>query len=154
MLPAFLSRTIFPLGVASALLATSLAAQQTPSQLPVGTSSPGSAAISGDTATEEPPMYNTDLFGSDLREIIYDRPGSDWKTCKASCDGDRQCRAWTYVIPGRTEYGECFLKDAVPEPSESDCCISGIKRAKPQTGYLAPSLPRPLRNPEDRLERG
>ena len=73
------------------------------------------------------PMYNVDLFGGDYREIAYTAPGSDWNTCKATCDGDRQCEAWTYVAPGRTEHGECFLKAGVPEPSESECCISGIK---------------------------
>lgn len=91
-----------------------------------------------DAGAGEPPMYNTDLFGSDLREIIYDRPGMDWKSCKASCDGDRQCKAWTYVIPGRTEHGECFLKESVPEPSESECCVSGIKRGSSRTGYFVP----------------
>lgn len=80
-------------------------------------------------ASEWRPMYNTDLFGGDLRSITYDRPGSDWRSCKAACDGDRQCRSWTYVVPGRTEHGECFLKDSVPERSESDCCVSGIKGA-------------------------
>lgn len=73
------------------------------------------------------PMYNVDLFGGDYREIVYTSAGNSWKTCKASCDGDKQCQAWTYVAPGRTEHGECFLKAPVPEPSESDCCISGIK---------------------------
>lgn len=92
--------------------------------------------------TDEPPMYNTDLFGSDLREIIYDRPGMDWRSCKASCEGDRQCKAWTYVKPGRTEHGECFLKESVPEPSESGCCVSGIKRSSSRTGhFVPPTLP-------------
>ena len=98
----------------------------------------GSAQGSADASADEPPMFNTDLFGSDLREIVYDRPGSDWKTCKAACDGDRQCKAWTYVIPGRTEHGECFLKDAVPEASESECCVSGVKRRSGSTGYFVP----------------
>lgn len=99
--------------------------------------------MTNSAASDKPPLYNTDLFGSDLREIIYDRPGSDWKTCKASCDAERQCKAWTYVIPGRTEHGECFLKDAVPEPSESECCVSGIKRQPSRTGYATPPpLPR------------
>lgn len=90
------------------------------------------------SSADEPPMFNTDLFGSDLREIIYDRPGSDWKMCKAACDDEKQCKAWTYVIPGRTEHGECFLKDSVPEPSESECCVSGIKRTSSRTGYSVP----------------
>lgn len=101
---------------------------------------------------DDPPMFNTDLSGSDLREIIYDQPGMDWKSCKAACDDERQCRAWTYVIPGRTEYGECFLKDAVPEPSEGECCVSGIKRAKTRTGSLnlPAALPTAHRRASDR----
>ena len=101
---------------------------------------------------DEAPMFNTDLFGSDLREIIYDRPGMDWKSCKAACDDERQCRAWTYVVPGRTEHGECFLKEAAPEPSESECCVSGIKRAKTRTGLLnlPAALPTAGRSSSDR----
>ncbi len=75
------------------------------------------------------PMYNVDLFGNDYREIAYSKPGSSWKTCKATCDDDKQCQAWTYVAPGRTEFGECFLKATVPEASESECCVSGVKGA-------------------------
>ena len=80
-------------------------------------------------APEWQPMYNTDFFGNDIREIVYDRPGSTWQTCKAACDANGQCQAWTYVQPGRQPYGECFLKAPVPEASESDCCISGVKGA-------------------------
>jgi hypothetical protein len=101
----------------------------------VRTPAPGAA---DPAAGDEAPMFNIDLYGSDLRGIIYDRPGMDWKSCKASCDDDRQCRAWTYVVPGRTEHGECFLKEAVPEPSESECCISGIKRKPMRTGHVVP----------------
>ncbi|WP_167348232.1 MULTISPECIES: PAN domain-containing protein [Pseudomonadota] len=122
---------------------------QTPgSGRPAGT--PGQSVMR--PPADAPPMFNTDLFGSDLREIIYDRPGMDWKSCKAACDDERQCRAWTYVIPGRTEHGECFLKEAVPEPSESDCCVSGIKRQRDGIGSLwlpqaapVPDRPRPRR---------
>lgn len=75
------------------------------------------------------PMHRVDLFGNDYREIIYDRPGSTWRQCKAACDGDKQCRAWTFVEPGRQPYGECFLKNPVPDAGESDCCTSGVKDA-------------------------
>lgn len=109
---------------------------------------PRAAAAPAPTSTPAPasewrPMYNTDLFGGDLRGIVYDRPGNDWRSCKAACDGDRQCRSWTYVVPGRTEHGECFLKDSIPERSESDCCISGIKGAP--SANLAPQKSRRAR---------
>lgn len=95
----------------------------------VAAAAPMSPAAGPAPAAEDDwqPMYNVDLFGSDYREIAYTAPGSSWKTCKASCDGDKQCQAWTYVGPGRTEHGECFLKAVVPEPAESECCISGVK---------------------------
>ncbi|MDZ3832247.1 MAG: PAN domain-containing protein [Sphingopyxis sp.] len=85
-------------------------------------------------AAEWQPMYNVDLFGNDYREIVYDRPGNSWQSCKASCDGDRKCQAWTYVAPGRTPNGECFLKAPVPAASTSDCCISGVKGADSSRG--------------------
>ena len=83
-----------------------------------------SAAAAGETWQ---PMVNVDLYGNDYRAISYEGPGSDWRTCKATCEEDRACQAWTWVKPGRTEYGECFLKAPVPEASESDCCVSGLK---------------------------
>lgn len=88
---------------------------------------PGTPATVAAADDDWQPMYNVDFLGNDYREIVYASAGNSWKTCKATCDGDRQCQAWTYVEPGRTEHGECFLKAPVPEPSESDCCISGIK---------------------------
>ena len=111
--------------------------------LTTGTKTAGTSAGTDTTATAttatapaapatEPewhPMYNTDFFGNDIREIIYGRPGSTWQSCKAACDADGQCQAWTYVQPGRQPYGECFLKAPVPEASESSCCISGVKGA-------------------------
>ncbi|MFN4020435.1 MAG: PAN domain-containing protein [Erythrobacter sp.] len=100
------------------------------------------APVTGETvAAPQPaddwqPMYNVDLFGNDYREIIYTSAGNDWRTCKAACDGDRQCQAWTYVGPGRSEYGECYLKAPVPEPAQSSCCISGIKGAASAEGAV------------------
>lgn len=86
-------------------------------------------ASASQPADDWQPMYRVDLFGSDYRAIVYDRPGNTWRQCKAACDGDRQCQAWTFVEPGREPHGECFLKNPVPEASESDCCTSGIKGA-------------------------
>ncbi|UIP06690.1 hypothetical protein LY632_13550 [Erythrobacter sp. SDW2] len=95
---------------------------------PVAATTPQSGPLSVAAKEDDwQPMYNVDLFGNDYREIAYSKPGSTWKTCKASCDDDKKCRAWTYVAPGRTEHGECFLKAPVPEASESDCCVSGVK---------------------------
>ncbi len=73
-------------------------------------------------------------------EFAIDRGGGDYKTielppdptgltCKAACDADSRCRAWTYLRPG---YGgpaaRCFLKDKVKPPRHKPCCISGVVR--------------------------
>jgi hypothetical protein len=73
-------------------------------------------------------------------EFSIDRAGGDYKavdlpsdptglTCKAACEADSHCRAWTYVRPG---YGgpdaRCFLKDKVKPPHHKPCCISGVVR--------------------------
>lgn len=97
-----------------------------------GATPPASAAANDDWQ----PMHNVDLYGNDFREIVYQRAGSDWKTCRASCEADRQCAAWTYVKPGRTEHGECFLKSPIPEASESECCVSGVKGAASTGGAV------------------
>ena len=98
---------------------------------------PTGKAVAGQSAAAAPPwqpMYRVDLFGNDYREIAYSGPGNGWQTCKASCDADRKCKAWTYVEPGRTPYGECFLKSPVPQASTSECCISGVKGAESSRG--------------------
>lgn len=73
-------------------------------------------------------------------EFAIDRGGGDYKsidlpsdptglTCKAACEADKQCRAWTYLRPG---YGgsapHCYLKDKVKAPHHKPCCISGVVR--------------------------
>ncbi len=108
------------------------------SPAPVARGGDGRPAASATTAADDDwqPMYNVDLLGSDYREIIYTSAGNDWRTCKAACDGDRACRAWTHVGPGRTDHGECYLKSEVPEPSEGECCTSGIKGAASSRGAV------------------
>jgi len=73
-------------------------------------------------------------------EFSIDRNGGDYKnvelapdptglSCKAACEADNHCRAWTYVRPG---YGgsaaHCFLKDKVKPPHHKPCCVSGVVR--------------------------
>ena len=70
------------------------------------------------------PMVNVNLMGYDHREFGLSRP-DDWKTCKAACDSDGQCRAWTVSV----ERSMCYLKwDDNPELLSSNaCCITAIK---------------------------
>ena len=77
---------------------------------------------------------------SKAREFSTDRPGGDYRSlevpaesngeaCRLACEGDSQCRAWTYRRPG---YGaasaRCFLKDVIKPPRRRPCCISGVVR--------------------------
>lgn len=108
---------------------TASAAAPAPHSAALSPTSPSSAPPSAPPISYTP-LYNTDMFGNDIRAIVYERPGSTWQMCKAECDADGACEAWTYVVPGRTEHGECFLKSPVPETSQSDCCVSGVKESR------------------------
>jgi PAN domain len=78
--------------------------------------------------------------GHGTREYSMDRPGGDYRnlevpanatgdTCKAACDAETQCRAWTYVRPGYLgSEARCYLKDHVRPPRHKPCCISGVVR--------------------------
>ena len=60
--------------------------------------------------------------------ISKPRPEPDGEACKAACDGDNKCRAWTYVRPGYISVppARCFLKDELKRPRHKPCCISGV----------------------------
>jgi len=73
-------------------------------------------------------------------EFAIDRVGGDYKniemppdptgmSCKAACEADNHCRAWSYQRPG---YGgpaaHCYLKDKVTSPRKRPCCMSGVVR--------------------------
>lgn len=51
------------------------------------------------------------------------------RKCQMACQGDKRCRAFTYVRPG---YGSaaarCYLKSKIPRPLHTPCCISGVVR--------------------------
>lgn len=71
---------------------------------------------------------STDRFGGDYRnfEVKADDRG---EVCRAACDGDKQCRAWTYVRAGYIGAApRCFLKSEIKPPRRKPCCISGVVR--------------------------
>ncbi|MCX6623186.1 MAG: DUF4412 domain-containing protein [Acidobacteria bacterium] len=71
---------------------------------------------------------NTNYPGGDYRTI--DMATSDPTACKAACDRDRPCKAWTLQKPGEPGgMGYCWLKNTVPPATSEDCCISGLKGA-------------------------
>lgn len=70
------------------------------------------------------PMFDANLMGYDRREFVM-RRGEDWKRCKAACDADSGCNAWTVSRENNT----CYLKwDGNPElVSYNACCVTGLK---------------------------
>lgn len=70
----------------------------------------------------------TDRLGGDYRslEVGIDPRG---ETCKAACEADNRCRAWTYARPGYiSKSPRCFLKDHVKPPRRKPGFISGVVR--------------------------
>lgn len=70
----------------------------------------------------------TDRLGGDYRslDVPVDPKG---ETCKAACEADNKCRAWTYARPGYIgRSARCFLKDHVKPPRRKPGFISGVVR--------------------------
>jgi hypothetical protein len=77
---------------------------------------------------EGPLEISIDRLGGDYRyfEIAADPTGD---ACKAACEAENKCRAWTYVRPGYiTPFPRCYLKDKLKPPRRKPCCISGVVR--------------------------
>jgi hypothetical protein len=75
-----------------------------------------------------PIEFSIDRYGGDYRnfEIAPDATGA---ACKAACDAESRCRAWTYVRPGYLgPSARCYLKDKITRPRHKLCCISGVVR--------------------------
>jgi hypothetical protein len=75
-----------------------------------------------------PLEFSIDRIGGDLKnfEVPADADGS---ACKAACEADNKCRAWTYARPGYVgASARCYLKDKLKPPRRRPCCISGVVR--------------------------
>ncbi len=69
-------------------------------------------------------------------EVGIDRPGydigtsydaADAEACRAQCEADEACRAFTWVQAGvQAETPVCWLKDQVPGPVEAEWATSGV----------------------------
>lgn len=80
----------------------------------------------GAAAAETTVEPGVDRFGSDYSGT--DLSAADPALCRAACDADGSCKAYTYVKPGvQGPSARCYLKDAVPPPTPADCCVSGVK---------------------------
>jgi len=75
-----------------------------------------------------PIEYSIDRTGGDYRhfDVAPDPAGSP---CKAACEAEARCRAWTYVRPGYIgPAAACYLKSRITRPRHKPCCISGVVR--------------------------
>jgi hypothetical protein len=74
--------------------------------------------------------YSTDRWGGDYRN--FDLPPSpNGEVCRAACEADAKCRAWTYQRPGyfgATLSARCYLKSSVKPPRRRYYGISGVVR--------------------------
>jgi len=85
----------------------------------------GAGVIEPRTGPEE---FSTDRVGGDYRNFeLATNPSAE--ACRTACEGERRCRAWTYLRPGYgTATARCFLKERVTRPRSRPCCISGVVR--------------------------
>ncbi|MFC0240973.1 PAN domain-containing protein [Rhodopseudomonas telluris] len=69
-----------------------------------------------------------DRFGGDFRSFeMKANEGDD--ACKAACEQDNKCRAWTYARPGLVgRNARCFLKNQVKPPRRKPGFVSGVVR--------------------------
>ena len=80
----------------------------------------------GDTGDAVPYEAATERKGGDY--TAFELEAADPALCDFECLKDDQCKAWTYVNPGRDAAGAaCWLKSSVPAPISDPCCTSGVK---------------------------
>jgi hypothetical protein len=70
----------------------------------------------------------TDRLGGDYRNLPVNAD-LHGEACKAACEADHKCRAWTYAQPGYIgKDARCYLKDRVKPPRRKPGFISGVVR--------------------------
>ena len=76
-----------------------------------------------------PVEYSIDRTGGDYRNFEIE-PDADGSACRAACEKENRCRAWTYLRPGYSgPAARCYLKDKIKPPRRhKPCCISGVVR--------------------------
>ncbi|HKS84407.1 MAG TPA: PAN domain-containing protein [Pseudolabrys sp.] len=75
-----------------------------------------------------PIEFSIDRVGGDYRNLDV-APDPDGAPCKAACENENRCRAWTYVRPGYSgPAARCYLKERITRPHHKPCCISGVVR--------------------------
>ena len=72
--------------------------------------------------------FSIDRAGGDYRDLEV-APNTTGETCKAACDAETKCRAWTYVRPGYVgKEGHCILKKEIKPPRRRAGYTSGVVR--------------------------
>lgn len=94
---------------------------------------PNNCCTSG--VNTRPTETNVDRPGNDYARLtIGDLPiGPSGNTrltaawCRAKCEADSSCDAWTFVRPGVQGPGPvCYLKRPLPAANNNGCCTSGV----------------------------
>src|SRR4030095_1652415 len=76
------------------------------------------------------------LNGQDLNDISFNGtnltyyPSPAVANCKNDCNGNPNCKGWTWIRPGAYTPGDnsmCYLKSVVTAQVRHPCCISGLK---------------------------
>lgn len=105
------------------------------------TTAPGPAATS--TVVAAPVAggaleYDVDRPGSDYNN--FDLNAADPALCMQSCQGDPNCRAFTYVKPGvQGPNPRCWLKNQIPTATPNQCCVSGVVRPEATPVVMTPA---------------
>jgi hypothetical protein len=88
-------------------------------------------------------VQSHDAISQQTLENNIDRPGSDYNNfnmrannpelCKQACFADTRCKAWTFVKPNTIQGPKprCWLKNAVPNAVNNNCCVSGVIKISP-----------------------
>ena len=84
-------------------------------------------ALLGAPASAQPIEYGKDRPGNDIGNFALP-PTAVPQNCQGACQADASCVAWTFVRSGwQGPTPRCWLKNAVPPPTDSPCCVSGTK---------------------------
>lgn len=100
------------------------------------------------------PQAWAQAFPTFSTEPGFDRPGGDfdqwvvdgnykeaWR-CQDSCFANPRCKSYTFVVPTTPEgNGLCRLKETVPAPVASNCCVSGVKGQRGAGAATKPPRP-------------
>ncbi len=84
-------------------------------------------ALLGAPALAQTIEYGKDRAGSDISNFSLPA-NSVPQNCQGACLANGACVAWTFARSGwQGPTPRCWLKNAVPAPTDNFCCVSGRK---------------------------